>query len=91
MSLIFSIRPVEKIVADALSRRGGWKNEQELATISGPQFLDIVSLEKEIDTDEKVLRIKTTIMKGDSLDDHYSIQNGVLLFKGKILIQLILT
>ena len=44
----------ENRVADVLSMRGGWTHEQELVTISGPHFVDIVSLEKEIDADEKL-------------------------------------
>ena len=75
----------ENWVADALSRRRGWKMEQDLVTISGPHFLDIVNLEKEVDADDKLRSIKTEIIKGDSLDGRYSLQNGVL-FRGKIII-----
>ena len=60
--------------------------EQDLVTIPGSHFLDIVNLEKERDADDKLQKIKTALIKGDSSYDCYSLQNGVLLFKSKIII-----
>ncbi|XP_024032893.1 uncharacterized protein LOC112095340 [Morus notabilis] len=69
----------ENIVADALSRRGGWAQGGELLAISGPQFLDMALVERERAADAKLRTLKEQLSREGAQESHYAVERGVLL------------
>ncbi|XP_040988925.1 uncharacterized protein LOC121236540 [Juglans microcarpa x Juglans regia] len=75
----------ENLVADALSRR----NEEEqaaLAMISFPTPLWIEELKESYSLCSKFSKIVTKLQQGEEAPKHFSIQQGLLLRKGKLVV-----
>jgi hypothetical protein len=73
-------------VADALSRREGWEEDSSIFLLSIPAAAWVEDIKLEYQQDD---RLKTILEKwnSNSLDlTKYSMHNGLLLYKGRILL-----
>ncbi|KAJ9559068.1 hypothetical protein OSB04_013682 [Centaurea solstitialis] len=69
--------------ADALSRKVG---DVECASIGGPQWRHWDTLLQEIDNDEFLMKLKADLLADASAHKGFALQQGVLLFRGRLVI-----
>lgn len=72
-------------MSDGLSRRGE-DEEATLALISFPIPLWIEELKASYSISQEVVDICTRVQKGETFDKNYTMQQGLLLRKGKLVI-----